>query len=434
MAISAEPLRLFQVPQGSMASGVVAQASSDEAGSYRFERLPEGEYRLRTVATAAYQPAEITVRTGVDSADLTVSGERQVSVQGLVKDINGKALQGVRVAYEKTPSPETLTDENGGYQLEISVARSNSSFPLKFQLAGYRTESRQLNESDIYGRDTLTLNLNLTAVKSLAVVAGQVISPERTALGGEIVHLTGKVRYQAVTNLAGEFAIPDVEARQSYRLSVPSHSPYRPYVKQVLVGSDGLWQDIVMERGSPQSASLSGRMIDAGGNPLPRFSLWLQSYNREARGPVPVTSDDTGRFAIDEVPLGRLNLLTQSQPRILVTGIDLPEGGAQNIDLILDWGSYQVNGQVVDSQGLPVAGSKVVLSWSHQYSGVQSLSERATVADADGFFRFAQVGPGVHSVRVDVPGFRSTRLQYNVERNSGAVVVQLEGNAQAVLH
>ncbi len=146
--------------------------------------------------------------------------------------------------------------------------------------------------------------------------------------------------------------------------------------------------------------------------------------------PVQVTSDDRGFYSIDEVSLGSLSFMTQSQPRFLVRGISLPEGGAANVDLILDWGGFTVDGQVVDHDGRPVTGSRVLLSWSFQYGGVQSRSERLAAADAGGFFRFAQVGPGPHSVHVSVPGYRSAQRQYDVGRESKAVVVQLERDAQ----
>jgi hypothetical protein len=433
MQISAELLRPFQAPEGTPGSGVVAQATSDPAGSYRFDQLQEGEYRLKTVQTALYMPAEVVVRTGIDSVDIIVSGERQVSIQGLVTDNVGKPLSGVRVATEQKPPLEASTDQDGSYELQILVSRSNRDYVLKFSLAGYREEEHQLNESQIYGGRTIQLNATLIPTNSLAVVAGKVSNNEHVPLSGEIVHLLGQVRYQAVTNQAGEFVIANVEPGQYYRFQVPSRSPYRPYVRQVFVRPGGLWQDVVMERGSPKSGPLSGRMMDLAGNPLPRFSLWLQSYNPEARMPVQVTSDDRGFYSVDEVPLGSLSFMTQSQPRFLIRGFNLPEGGAENVDLILDWGAYEVTGQVLDSEGIPVLGSRIKLSWSYQNSGMQSQSERETAADAAGLFRFAQVGPGVHSVRVWVQGYRSVLLDYNVGRDSGAVVVQLERDAQAAL-
>jgi protocatechuate 3,4-dioxygenase beta subunit len=433
MGISADSLRLFGMPQGALGNSVAAQATSNETGVYQFEHLPEGEYRIRTMATALYQPAEITVRTGVEAADLIVSGERQVSIRGTVKDIKGKPLQGVRVVYEGEPSLEASTEEDGGYGFDISVTRSDRNSLLRFTLTGFRDETRQLNERDIYGRKEVLVNASLTPVKSLVIVAGKVSNREGVPLTGEIVHLIGQTSYRGVTNYAGEFVIPDVEGRQSYRLNVPSLSPYRPYVKEVLVGSNDVDLDIVMERGAADSATLSGRMLDAAGNPLPRFSLWLQSYNPEARGPVQVTSDDWGRYVVDGVPLGTLSLVTQSQPKIIVRGINLPEGGAQNVDIILDWGAYEVYGQVVDSRGLPVPASKIVLSWTYQYNGLRSQSERTTVADSDGFFRFTQVGPGVHSISLHDPTLRSAQIEYRVGQDTGPVVVQVAKDAQTVL-
>ena len=433
MEISAESLKLFQAPQGFLGNGPVAQVMSDQKGTYRFEQLPEGEYRIRTIATDLYVPAEIVVRTGVDSADLVVSGDRQLFIQGTVKDIKGELLEGVRVVSAQTPPREVVTDQNGNYGLQVRLTRSDTNYVLKFQRADYREAVRQLNDSQIRSQSTVQLNVSLTPIKSVAIVAGKVRDRKGAPLPGEIVHLQGLGSYQAVTNQAGEFVMNDVETGQSYKLQVPALSPYRPYVKPVQVGPEGLWQDIVVELGPPESSPLSGRMMDPAGNSLPGFSIWLQSFNPEAPAPIPVTSDDTGRYAIDEVPLGGLSFTTRSQPRLLIRGIDLPAGGAANVDLILDWGRYEVIGQVVDGDGRPMPGSSVVLFWSYIRGGVQSLSERKATADANGFFRFAQVGPGVHSVRVSVPGFRSAQLQYDVGVDSEAVVLKLLGAGQTAL-
>jgi protocatechuate 3,4-dioxygenase beta subunit len=432
--ISAEPLALFEVPQGARGSEVVAQARSGEAGAYRFEQLPKGEYRIRTIPTALYLPAEMVVRTGVDSADLVLSGGRQLSVQGQVKDVQGTPLEGVRVVSAQTPSPEAFTNHDGAYRLEIPVTPSDRNYALKFQLKGYREESSQLSDNQLCSQGTVQLDAVLTPVTSLAVVAGKVSNREGAPLGGEIVYLLGLARYQAVTNQAGEFIMADVEAGQSYRLQVPARSPYRPYMIQVQVGTEGLLQDVVLDVGSPESGPLSGRMMDAAGSPLPRFSLWLQSNNPAARWPVQVTSDDTGRYFVDEVPLGSLSLMTRSQPRFLISGIVLPEGGAENVDLILDWGSYDVTGQVVDHEGKPVPAARVVLFRSYENGGVLSQSERETTTDSGGFFRFAQVGPSVHSIRVSIPGFGSARLEYDVGPNAASVVVRLETDAQTRLY
>jgi hypothetical protein len=236
-----------------------------------------------------------------------------------------------------------------------------------------------------------------------------------------------------MTNQTGEFVIANVEAGQSYSLHIPARSPYRPYLAQVQVGPEGLWQDVIIERGPPESGPLSGRMVDIGGNPLPRFTLWLQSSNPAAPEPVQVTSDDMGRYAIAEVPVGILSFMTISQPRFLIRGINLPVGGVENVDLVLDWARYDVRGRVVDQRDRPVTGSRVVLFWSYQYRGVLSQSERETASDEEGFFRFAKVGPGLHYIRVSVPGIGNARVERNVGVDFGAVLVQLEGDGRTAL-
>lgn len=410
--------RLPALPPMRMATTGLTCSRKGSTGSRRWPRI------------STFQPK---LSYGPESNPPTYcSRERPLSLQGQVKDMKGNSLQGVRVVSTQTSSPEAATDRSGNYRLQIPVTRSTRNFVLKFQLAGYREESRQLSESQIFSSDTVRVDARLTPIKTTASVAGRVTNREGTPLSGEVVYLLGLVQYRAVTNQAGEFVLADVEAEQSYTLRVPARSPYRPFVQQIRVGTGGLRQNVVVELGSPESGTISGRMIDAAGNSLPLFSLWLQSYNPAARELVQATSDESGRFAMDGVPLGNLNFTTRSQPRLLISGLNLTEPGVRNIDLIVDWGGYEITGQVLDSAGAPVAGSKVLLSWSHQYGGLRSQSERETASDTSGFFRFAQIGPGVHSIRVSLPGFRNGVLQHNVGADPGNVVVRLERAAQTV--
>jgi hypothetical protein len=138
------------------------------------------------------------------------------------------------------------------------------------------------------------------------------------------------------------------------------------------------------------------------------------------------TSDEAGRFFVDQVPTGQLIINTNSYPRFTISGINLPPEGLENVELILDLGTYQVLGRVVDQQGFPVATPYVTLSGMLQENGVRYHSARQTASDADGFFRFTDVGQGPHTLNVQALGFRNTAIQHNIDGGSEEVVVQLE--------
>ena len=71
----------------------------------------------------------------------------------------------------------------------------------------------------------------------------------------------------------------------------------------------------------------------------------------------------------------------------------------------MDQGNRELFGQVTDSNGWPVSGAMVMLTWASQYEGLRSRSLRRTVSDIDGRFRFSALGRANHLLTVEAPGF-----------------------------
>jgi hypothetical protein len=73
-----------------------------------------------------------------------------------------------------------------------------------------------------------------------------------------------------------------------------------------------------------------------------------------------------------------------------------------------------------------VPGSQVSLSWLHNVNGVSSSARRKTTADTKGYFLFTQLGPGLHTLNINAPGFRSARLDHDVGMPGEEILVQLK--------
>jgi protocatechuate 3,4-dioxygenase beta subunit len=422
--LSARPVRLFRPTSGGGNQQQQAQARSDQDGSYRFEQLVLGEYGVSSFATDRYTSGRTVVRTGTDFANLVLNEKRQLSIYGTVTDTQEAPLAKVRVTPAYRPSAATDTDQKGRYRVEIPVAAQGRAYTLRFELEDYRERTLTIADNQVLGRSRVRLDARLELLESLVVVGGRVSTQEGAPLPGETVYLRGKQHYQAVTNEAGEFSIPEVESQTTYRLSIRPRGPYRDHSERVEVSAEGLEVSVVLDSEPLEYGSLSGRMIDLSGKPLPHFSLWLRSSNGSAQQPLLVTSDASGLFTVPAVPLGRLSFTSVSNPRLTVSGPDLSSETTENVELILDWGSYAIQGRVLDGYGNPVAAPRVILQWSHRQNGLQSLSVRRSSADANGFFLFTRVGPGRHSVTVAAPGFEPVRLE---AESPGNLVVQLRG-------
>jgi hypothetical protein len=362
------------------------------------------------------------VRTGADDANLVLNENRDVAIHGTVTNTRGEPLEAVSVTRVDRSAVAATTDQDGRYRLQLPSGGRGRTCKLAFELEGYGGRILSLENSALVGRSEIRLDARLEPLESLVVVEGKVSNPAGVPVPGETVFLVGKQHYQAATDETGRFSITEVDAHATYQLWISPNGPYQKVKKQVQVGAEGLKVDVVLESERSEYSSLSGRMIDVGGNPVPHFSLWLRSSNNSARKPILVTGDGSGSFSLPEAPVGRLTFTTVSDPRLTINGLDLSPGGAENVELVLDSGGYEIRGRVVDSFGNPVAAPRLTLEWSHHGSGIQSLSLRHGTTDAYGFFVFKQVGPGLHSLSVDAAGFEAAKLE---AESPGDLVVQL---------
>jgi hypothetical protein len=167
-------------------------------------------------------------------------------------------------------------------------------------------------------------------------------------------------------------------------------------------------------------------MVDVHGQAVPEFSLWLrnpEAINQPARL---VTGDPQGFFEVDEIEAGNLVFETRGSPLVSISGIRLSAGEKKDVRLVLDWGTHRVAGLVMDDMGRPVSASELVVTSIRHDGGLWAQTTRRAITDETGFFLVAQVGPGYHTIRVDVPGFRAAVIDHDVGGDSPEVIVRLE--------
>ncbi len=260
-------------------------------------------------------------------------------------------------------------------------------------------------------------------------IFGDLRDQQGVPLAGERVHLQSQLQnthYQAVSGPDGSFSFSEVSASSDYRLRVRPKGRYTDYSwKPVDLNADTPPLAVVLEALS--AGRLTGRMVDAEGNPVPQFSLWLRSA--QARGKwLKVTGDAYGYFKVDEVPEGLLIFQTRSLPQFRISGIPLDAESERYVELVLDWGEAVLEGRVVNAHGNPLAGAQVNLSWLHGEGPVRSRSARKTVTDSRGWFTFSRLGPGPRHLNVSAAGH--SRKQRALEPGEQWVEVQLESLEQ----
>jgi hypothetical protein len=409
------------------------RTQTDSDGFFEFRQLADGEYEVHTQATERYSSTRAVLRAGITSATLIVKEEEEheVYVYGIVDSTSGRRLAGVRVL-PIGQKQATTTDNTGNYGLYLDVSGSRQSYTFRFMHEGYRDQHLTLGETDVREVEDVRLDVSMDPIETLAAVTGTVMGSDGSPVAWASIQLLSaglKRRYQAGSNLAGDFLIPEVEVASDYRLWVRPKDRYRDYIESGLnVTADGLNLAIVLE---PQGlSSLKGQMVDINGKPVPRFSLWLRSALATMPPTLLVTGDELGYFFVDKLPAGKLSLQTNSIPYINISGIELAPGVEEYVQLALDWGNYMMAGFVLNREGDPVPEAQVSLSWLHNANGVSSQARRITVVDAAGYFLFNQLGPGPHTLNINAPGFYSARLYHDVGAPEAEIMVQLEAVTQ----
>jgi hypothetical protein len=431
--LAATPIRLFGLAEGHSVPEDLRQrrAMSGSRGLYVFDGMPDGEYRIHTLATPDYASGQTSVRAGAEFADIVVVGPRRLHLHGVVYNTLGEPIDQVAITPAVTGARSTSSNEYGEYELQVRL-RQDATLSLRARRNGFREQTIPLRISDL-DRVDISLDITMEPETMLTQVSGTLQEANQNPIAGKIVQLRS-VRlsqiYRARSDALGRFVMQGVEASDDYTLQIHGDERHQGYARDNLVVTlDGLELSIVLRQ--QETGVLLGQMIDLYGLPIPGFSLVLRSKDSPYAS-IRVTADDSGNFFVPNVPPGPLMLQTQSSPRLIVEGITLPPGSETFVPVVLDWGQHQIRGLVVDSNGNPVSASNIILRWSHKQDGVLSWSSRRTGADAQGRFRFERLGPGPHTVRIELAGFKPTSLDHDVTAQGYDLVVQLEKDSLSV--
>jgi len=425
IAVQARGERLF----GPVTPEAQAQGSGFTGGDglYAIAGLAEGQYRVSAEAPG-YSRAETTARTGAGDVDLVLQGQTTVKVYGRVTTRGGAPLEGARVIPNLSPAVATPTDAQGIYEVSVKLNEYLGSFDIRFEHPQHVPQSIPLDEASWRSTGSVELNLALEPITATTTVRGIVESTTGEGVPGETVVLYSASlmqRFEAVTRWDGAFQFPSVATAPDYMVTVRPVGPYRDYTRwdvsilaptQLLIRLDPLEEGVVF-----------GRMTDVWGNPVPYVTLTLRSTTAASRSQA-VTGNEAGEYVAYDVPVGSLVFQSDTSPFYRITAVKWGVE-TEEVPIVLDWGPYEMRGRVLDDMGFPLLAPEVYLTWSHTQSGVRSTALRRTAADAEGYFRFQRLGAGPHQVTVDVPGYRTSRMDHNIGNSSREIVVQLEPEA-----
>jgi hypothetical protein len=404
---------------------------TNNLGSFEFENLDEGDYVLRVKKSDQYGPGYQRVRAGMANAELILQRFREVSVYGQVVDEIGEPLAEVKIrALGKHSSNKS--DTNGIYEILTVPIKAGQPPVLDFSLEGFQDNRRRIDAALNPETDQVQLDVQMEPDSNAPKVAlsGQVLGPISEPAVGVRVKLSSfksKKRYSTTSNESGEFDFQEVESGNGYRLEVAPTNDYAAFESDVFsLGVEDALYDISLE--PAEFSELTATITDLSGQPLRGFSLWALGIGKNAQSPVLVQTDSSGRIQLKQLRAGKIKLESRSRPWLKATEIVLDPGEHQHLEIPMDWGKNWLLGQVVDTQGQPVAGARVVLSWEERFWKVTSESRHEVMSDSEGFFAASNLGALEYTLMVKAQGYISTQLQYRLDEGDQELRVLLTQN------
>ena len=339
-------------------------------------------------------------------------GDVAHAVSGRVVDEQSKPIAGAVVELQGWTSTlgnafegRVTTDGNGTFRFQPRV-------PWKYTvvaMAPGRTPATAAVDSR-----KVTTDLVLVLAPCVSTAEGTVTdSGGGTIVGATVTDLRG------LSEPLGPSTSTASDGRYSLCLSPGTH--------RMMFGADGYEHAIrlVEAQGHQRvdvalaiEATVSGRVVDEAGGPIPNVQITLTPWTWESGGPAPragLTGDD-GRFAIAGVGAGRFAVTASDRDHILPGKQSITVEAGRTADLLLRLvRSVEVSG-TVRLDGKPLAAARVAIAFPR----VPDTAKTPEFVTADdGSFTVHGVGPTAQA-RILVPGYDvlSPRL---VDTTHGAV-------------
>ena len=320
----------------------------------------------------------------------------------------------------------------GRYSVGLELNERVTTYVVRATHPRHHNAQAHVRLAEVRDRETLKLDLVMEPLGDVAKVEGFILNQRGEPLSGQPVYLRSdslKKGYGASSDADGRFVLDNVPVGNDYHLRVQPEHAYKDFtLDSVEVWKDAPELEILLE--PLATGFMRGTMVDPDSAPIPGFTLRV--WSNEATGFfLEVTSDDTGRFELEEAPAGELTFQTGSAPRLIVRGTKLEPRSTTDVVLVLDWGEHRVSGTVLDEDRRPAASATVRLSWSHTKGGLNSSSSRQTKTDAAGRFFFSALAPGAHRITAsDAEGSKTSPVTYEVGSNAPEPVLELRARGK----
>lgn len=286
-------------PEGGTEAGGYCEAD----GSFRLQAVEEGDLSLVASAKGYAESAPQLLRvtgSGVDGIEVRLSREAAGTITGRVLGLSAEALSRARIMAEKDvgwDSADSVVDEQGRYRLPGLRAGT------------WKVRAWQPNGIGVDGEVRLEPGseavLDLQFPEGLTF-SGRVSLGERPLAGAEIIVASEESQSQTRSDSEGRFSIGPMKEG--------SHSVL------ILAGSLAVHRAVVLQEGREllleiETGGLQGRILAAGGEPVPDAAIQVRSTDPGSGSMLPMgpsaRSDGQGSFEMLSIPAGAYTVIVQ---------------------------------------------------------------------------------------------------------------------------
>jgi hypothetical protein len=407
----------------------VKTAATDGSGSYTFNRVPAGRYRVKVsgggFAPQWYQGAltfadatdiDVDKAATVTLEDVTIGG-RPGSIEGevITEDPTGATARlvvpGVADANTNALVKETTVGADGAFQFED--VPSPATYQLIVGKEGFASEVRDVQLAAAQNLEGIKVVLR----KGDGIAAGHVQSPSGPLGGVAIVATSGDLEFTTVSltvDDVGAFTLRDLPTPGTYTVTFTKdgyQSATRTVDLQAAQQLAGL--DVTM---APTTGSITGTVRDASG-PLGGVAVRITGPADLDMSTTSASVGPVGEYTFEALPSPGTFTLTFTKdgfvPQTLVKSLGGTTGQStlSGVDATLVSSTAIVRGVVQSSTGQPVAGASVSLSDG-------SVTKQVVSADNPvGRFEFSGVKPGAYTLTATLPGTSPAVRLVNVIAN-----------------
>ncbi len=433
------------------------RARSGQDGRFEISGLAAGQgYGLRLLK-AGFAPGKLEVealkpferRSGLEAmlhrgrrAVGVVVDEQEVPVAGAVVRLEAPSDSSSRAFRMRDAAPEPPQDTtgvDGGFAIpDLAVGR----YDLKVESPGFGPVAVPGVEVPAGAGD---VDLGIVVLPPGVAIEGRVADAEGRPIAGieiraseptripmpaalRLMMMLGREPATAITGADGRFAVPDRRAGERLDLVVAGDGWVATTVTGVLAPPEEPLEIVIQ-----QASRVSGRVLDAGGEPIAgadveaRFEGLAGSGGRRMASFNRARTDDDGAFQLLDVEPGRVTVAASATgfQEAQLSGLETVAGGElRDVELTLRSGAL-LRGTVLDAGGKPVADARVWVS--------ATGDERPTGfarTDGDGRFELSGVSPGRRTVSASDDQGRQVAKSLEVEAGTRSVELRFAGGVE----